>query len=871
VKRTVRTPAAQPGHVVDRPSLRQRLDAVPHHRIALIVAPAGAGKSVLLTQWAGTHPELQFVWLEILPSDDDPVRFRRRLLNGLAEIDSAFVDVSPLNTVHGEGLGDAFLDDLAMQMTELPEVIIVLEDLHHLSNAVLISDLARLSELLPRNVHLVLSSRADLPIAWSRQRMRLDILEIRQVDLAFDVSDSAELLARITGQSFSADSVTALVNRTEGWAAGLQLAGMTLRLHDDPDDFVTQFSGTDRLIADYLSEEVLQAQSSDRRRLLLQMSVPDEMSADLIGHLTGTANVQGILEELERESMFLVPLDSNREWYRFHHLFRDLLRFQLRAEDPDLESLLLHKAAEWHLDHGGADLAVECLLSARDWDAALNLIHARGSEIFERGEMATAIRWLNNIPESVRAEQHDVNLLLGLLLGTEGQAAAAEDITRRVRVAPSATRGEAACAQAFLATLVQFRANTGLSIAMAEEALAMLDDLSDDEPMPAVMNLADVESLRTMAIVSAGRAHFLAGHLGEARTWIESGLASRGAAYSIWRVSGLGSLALVEAWSGNTERAESLGNEALEVAQSVGMLGHPSTADAYLAITLAALEKGEPRRAAMSLHEGTRRAEANRRTQLAWVAHLGLALLRAAEGELDQSAAVLTSQHHPAGPPPPIVDERLRALQMHLLRQRGDLAEASKVSDHGYLDSEILRFEQVAVSLSVGEPDIARKLLDSVPPDMQSENPAAELRTELGLAWMSSVEGWADTARVHLLQALELGGRHSLVEIFVQAGPAVIQLVAGLHGNRTAFRETILRRSRELSSPSPGDNLVDPLTDRELEILSYLPSRFTNSEMAQRCYVSVNTIKTHMTHIYRKLDVANRNGAIRRAQELGLL
>ena len=221
---------SQPFHVVDRPPLRHKLDAVVDHSITLVVAPAGAGKSVLLGQWAGTHPELQFVWLEIVPSDDDPVRFRRRLLNGLAEIDPTFVDVSPLTSVHGEGLGDAFLNDLAIQMTELPEVIIVLEDLHHLSNAALLSDLARLSELLPGNVHLVLSSRADLPIAWSRQRMRLDVMEIRQADLAFDDTDSAVLLERISGQSFSADSVTALVNRTEGWAAGLQLAGMTLRL-----------------------------------------------------------------------------------------------------------------------------------------------------------------------------------------------------------------------------------------------------------------------------------------------------------------------------------------------------------------------------------------------------------------------------------------------------------------------------------------------------------------------------------------------------------------------------------------------------------------------------------------------------------------
>lgn len=865
---TTKTPSP-PAHVVDRPALRRKLDAVLDHRITLVVAPAGAGKSVLLAQWVATRPDLQFVWLDIVPSDDDPVRFRRRLLNGLAELDPGFVDSSPLTSMHAEGLGDAFLEDLAAQMTDLPEVIVVLEDLHHLSNATLISDLARLADLLPQNVHLVLSSRADLPIAWSRQRMRLDVTEIRQADLAFDDTDSAELLEHITGQIFSADSVTALVNRTEGWAAGLQLAGMTLRLHEDPDAFVTQFSGTDRLIADYLSEEVLQAQPDDRRRLLLQMSVLEEMNADLIGFLTGTPNVQGILEELERESMFLVPLDSTRKYYRFHHLFRDVLRFRLRAEDPDLESLLLHKAATWYLEHDGADLAVECLLSARDWDAALGLILARGSEVFERGEMATAIRWLSNIPENVRADQHEVNLLLALLKGTEGQAASAEDIGRRVRTHPSASRGEAACAQAFLASLAQFRANHDMSIAMAEEALVMLDDLTD-EPMPVVMNLGDVQSLRTMSLISGGRAHFLAGHLDEARSWLDLGLASAGAAYSLWRVSGLGSLGLLEAWCGNTERAETLADEALAVAQSVGMLTHPSTCDAYLAITLTALERGEPRRAAISLHEGSRRAEANHRSQLSWIAHLELALLRAAEADLDQSTAVLANTNRPGGPPPPIVDERIRALEVRLLRLRGFYTEAQRVSERPYRDSEILGFERVALALSSGQPDRARKLMDSIPAGNGVENPAADLRTELQLAWTSSAEGMVDDARLHLAQALELGNRHSLVEAFVQAGPAILELVTGLPGV-TTFREAILRRSREVNSPSPGDELVDPLTDRELEILSYLPSRFTNAEMAQRCYVSVNTIKTHMTHIYRKLDVANRNGAIRRALEIGLL
>jgi LuxR family maltose regulon positive regulatory protein len=163
-------PPSQPAHVVDGPALRRKLDAVIDHRIALIVAPAGAGKSVLLGQWAETRPELQFVWLEIVTSDDDPVWFRRRLLNGLSEVEPAFGALSPLMSMHGKGLGDAFLDDLAVQMMELPEVIIVLEDLHQLSNAALISDLARLSDLLPRNAHLVPMQRSSLELITPNDR-----------------------------------------------------------------------------------------------------------------------------------------------------------------------------------------------------------------------------------------------------------------------------------------------------------------------------------------------------------------------------------------------------------------------------------------------------------------------------------------------------------------------------------------------------------------------------------------------------------------------------------------------------------------------------------------------------------------------------
>jgi LuxR family transcriptional regulator, maltose regulon positive regulatory protein len=857
-----------PGHLVDRPSLRDQLDEVVEHPLALIVAPAGSGKSVLLTQWAGTHPELAFVWLEIVPSDDDPVRLAKRLLSELAKVSPDFADLNPLISMHGGGLGDALLEALALEMPELPEVVIVLDDLHHLSNSELIADLGQLVGLLPHNVHLVLSSRVDLPIAWSRHRLRQDITEIRQSDLAFNETHSAELLERITGQAFTPDSVTVLVDRTEGWVAGLQLAGMTLRMHPDPGVFVTRISGTDRLISDYLSEEVLDAQSDDRRRFLLRISVLDEMCADLIGHLTGEPHPQRTLEELERESMFLVPLDSRRQWYRFHHLFRELLRFRLRAEHPALESHLLRQAAQWHLDHTGVGAAVECLLSARDWEGALGLILTRGSEIFERGEMATVIRWISSIPEEVRAGRHDVSLLLGLLKGMEGQASAAENEFRRVIVHPTSARGQVACAQAFTASLAQWRANANASIEAAEEALELLDGLGD-EALPVVMNLSDEQSLRAMAMVSGGRAHFLVGHFDEARCCLELGLAGldgSGAAYSVWKVHSLGSLGLLEAWCGNTDRAGTLAEEALEISRSVGMLSHPSAADAYLAMTMVALERGEFRRAALSLHEGALRAEANHRPSLSWVAHLELALLQAAEGEAQQGTPSLTSRGRLGAPPPLVVDERLRALEARLLRFGRAYGEAARVSAEVYPDSEVLRFERVAVALSTGQPDVARKIMDAAPTSTDSGNPAAAVRGLLLLAWASSAEDAVAESERYLSEAMELGERHSLVELFVQSGPTVIRLVAGMRAVTSNFREAILRHSR-----GSGNGLIDPLTDRELEILSYLPSRATNAEMAERCFVSVNTIKTHMAHIYRKLDAVNRSGAILRAQEIGLL
>ncbi|HEX3979786.1 MAG TPA: hypothetical protein VHW93_01095, partial [Acidimicrobiales bacterium] len=620
-----------PTHAVDRPTLCRRVDEALGRPLTLLVAPAGAGKSVLLAQWAAGHPELPVVWMPLTAADDDPVRFSQRLLSGLSELDPDAAELAPLVSMHGGGLGTPLLEALGTELAGLPETVIVLDDLHQLSNATLIADLGRLVEQLPPNAHLILASRVDPPIAWSRHRVRRGLTEIRQADLAFDSSDSSRLLERITGRSLGSDQVDALVQRTEGWAAGLQLAGMMLRVHDDSDGYISRLSGNDRLIADYLSEEVLEAQSAERRDFLLRVSVLDEMCGDLAVRLTGETRAQLVLEELERESMFLVPLDDRREWFRFHHLFRDLLRFRLRAENPGVDVELLIAAATWHLERGEVNLAIEYLVRAKRWDEALDLIMGRGAEIFERGQMATVIRLITDVPETARAGRRDVSLLLAWLKGAEGQAAGSEDILRTLVADPAATPGERACGQALLATMAQFRSNPDITVAMAHTALELLGGL-DGRPIPMMMNLSDPQSLETMVLGSCGRGHFLAGRMEQAREWMQRGLDSAGVAYSAWRIGILGSLALVEAWCGRLERAQALADEALGVAREVGILTHPITADAYLAASLVALERGQPRRAALALREGCLRAEANKRIPLVWIGRLLSAELQAAEG-----------------------------------------------------------------------------------------------------------------------------------------------------------------------------------------------------------------------------------------------
>jgi LuxR family transcriptional regulator, maltose regulon positive regulatory protein len=507
--------------------------------------------------------------------------------------------------------------------------------------------------------------------------------------------------------------------------------------------------------------------------------------------------------------------------------------------------------------------SLEYLLRGAQWDEAVAVVLAHGPEVFEQGKMHTVIRWIERIPDSIRGNNMNLMLLQGLLEASSGNLAKGEGILARAVANPDITPGEFAAAQGILSAFAQWRPHPQQSRAIAFRALEALE-AARGQVIPDILGLTDPRSLETVATISAGRSYFLDGDLAAARVWLTRALISEGAQYPIWRAHTLGSLALVEIWSGRSRLASELAAEALTAARDVNLLDHPATGDAYLAMAMSAIERGDPGNASIALHEGTIRANTNGRTQLAWVAHLERALLRAARGET-------ATLEPPVGPAPPVVEERIVAMNSRVLRLTGSLELALKTARQSSLRSSAVLFEQAACALTLENSRLAESSIAAMAALPDAEEPLPLLKRTLLLSWLAHSRHDRATASRLLTDALELGELNDLVEVFVRAGPTVIAQISALPASGSRFLQRVIGRGMDFRAASLQPVSSFDLTGREREILQYLPTRMTTAEIAQRCYVSINTVKTHVTHIYRKLDVADRSAAIERATQLGLV
>lgn len=845
-----------PSHAVDRPGLRRQLDAGVASPLSLVVAPAGAGKTVLLSQWAHSRPDLAVAWFDVTAIDEAPGPFARRLVAGIAAVVPGFVAPTAPVEASENRLGEAFLEDLSGHLADVGEIVLVFDDLDRISGTGVLADLWRLVDLLPPGAHAVFSSRVDLQLGWSRHRLEHGLIEIRQRQLAFDDETTARVIERIAGKTVSGEAVAAVTARTEGWAVGVQLTALSLRFAEDPERAVDALADTDRLVVDYLSEEVLDAIDPQRRDALMRIAIADEVSPGLVETLTGVDGA-AFLSDLERDSMFIVPVSGRPGWARFHRLFRDLLLYRLRAQDPHAEAQLQEIAADWYLADGDAERAVEYLLRARRWDRVLEQVLSSGRDVFEDVRTATVAGWLRRVPADVRAEHVDAQLLYGIAEGMSGRGLVAVDVVRLLLASAQLTVGQRQVALAYLAAGVQFHPHAEVFVDAARESLALLEAEPDAE-LPDLLGLTARPFLEYLSRGSLGRAQLFLGNLGAARRELGAAIALPGFAYAPYRVHLLGSLALANALSGNIVAAAEQSDEALATAREFRLLAHPAPGDAYLARAIVAIQRGEPDAGALALAEGGIRAAANQRTQLVWVAH--------GAGRLIEPSDEHLAGTEPAGPPPPLVRRVLVALAMRRARMNG----APMAPPMPATSWSPVAFEEVAGLLAEGHVSSAHTRLAQLrfEPDPTAPLPVVEF--ELLQAWTLTLEGRKPQARERFGAALAVAEPEWLIDPFLRLGPVLADLLEDAVGPRGDFARTVAALSRA-AAKSGAKTLVDELTPRELELLTFLPSRLTIADIASRCFVSTNTIKTHLGHIYRKLGVSGRDAAIEKARELGLI
>ena len=576
-----------------------------------------------------------------------------------------------------------------------------------------------------------------------------------------------------------------------------------------------------------------------------------------------------MLERLEQQSLFIRPIDNRREWYSFHPLFRDLLRYELRATRGSEESGLRKRAAAWHLEQGEVDAAAEYLLGAADWSSVIALARREGGRYFVRGEASTVLRWLGEVPTDLLLADVDAALTQVVLHTMCGSSLAAQELLDRLEVTTELwDDGQRAMAATVRASWVFYHLPPDAAEAAAAEALTLLDR-GIAQPEGPLMDVLTPAAMRALAVVSRAVAHWSRGDYGGVRRLITPVIEDP--APVVWLIHALGERAWTEASTGNFRLALTMAHRSLEEADRVGLEHHQATAIAHLALALAHRERGESA-ATGHLETGIARARLNNRsrvTALEWTERAHVALV---EGRVVDGLDEIDSARVTGGPPlAPVVIARLLALEIRLCLLAGlpDRARAALDGHAGILTGDLLG---AAAALAAATDDLAalRKLVEEWPAVDRAE-PASQWAQGMSAAVLEGRDGDRRAALSLLREVVVAAEAEGAVRSILDAGPEVLRLVRLLYHDRpTPF----LRRLVEDTGPTgPGiaAELVEQLTERELLVLRYLPSRLSNADIATRLYVSVNTLKTHLKNIYRKLAVGDRSGAIERAEDLGLL
>jgi LuxR family maltose regulon positive regulatory protein len=921
-------------------------------KLTLISAPAGFGKTTLVSEWAhkvgAQHTAPQVAWLSLDEGDNDPARFLAYMIAALQTAEArqestGRIGAGVLSALHSPQPPpvEVVLTSLINEIAALPDrIILVLDDYHLIETQPLPDAFTFLLEHQPPQMHLVIATREDPLLSLARLRARGQLTELRATDLRFSSSEAAEFLDQVMGLDLSVKDIAALEERTEGWIAGLQLAAISMQGRRDASSLVESFTGSHRFVLDYLIEEVLEQQPESIQRFLLQTAVLDRLTGSLCdavcfgdAEALSTAEAeadsgQTILEGLERANLFIVPLDEERRWYRYHHLFADLLRRRLRQTQFEQVPTLHRRASEWYEQNGFVDQAIEHALRAEGFERAAHLIEEHADALWGRGEHVKLRRWLTKLPIELAFTRPHLCIYHAWYLFVSGQQEAAE-------------RSLQAAEQALDSSLV-------LSTSWKDPVEGT--DRATETKLQEQDTLAGPDRMKLQGRVAAVRA-FMVSYRGDVPGIIQ--YASRALEYlpeqdRTWR--SLSAIVLGDAYGfkGDMTAAYEARFEALKACKAAGDIYYVMLAGLKLAITLRA--QGRLQQTLEICQEQMQLAheyglsqtslnglflviwgevlaelndlegaidQANKGVELAELAvdmallgwgYMCLMRILFSRGEFAGIKEIIEKMENTARESnvPTWITNQMAAWQARLWLAQGKLEAASQwVRERGLVAAGEPRpphefdFFSLNDHVMLARILIAQERLDEATrllPRLLEAAEAGDRRTrviEILNLQALALQAGGDSARAvtTLERALILAEPEGFIRTFVDEGPLIASLLGQLHRKSVAVDYTAqilaafettrqgtgddadadIRPQTTQTTLDPSSALVEPLSERELEVLQLVAEGLTNREIASRLFLTLNTVKAHTRNIYGKLGVRSRTQAVARARALGVL
>ncbi|HZG58748.1 LuxR C-terminal-related transcriptional regulator [Paenibacillus sp.] len=886
--------------LVRRPHLIERLNDGLDRKLTLVSASAGFGKTTLLGEWvAGCGRPV--AWLSLDDGDNDPARFLAHLVAAVAK------------SADGRGKGllralhslppssmESTLTLLLNEISTLPYAFLLVLDDYHVIHAKAIDEVLRfLLEHLPPQMHLVIATRENPQLPLGRLRARGQLTELRAADLRFTPEEAADFLRQVMGLILSDDEISALEARTEGWIAGLQLAALSMQGREDIPAFIRAFAGDNRYIVDFLVEEVLQRQPDQVRSFLLQTSILDRLHGPLCEAVTGQEEGSARLHSLEQGNFFVVALDDKRRWYRYHHLFAEVLSAHLRAEWPGQVAALHRRASEWYGRHGFTDESIHHALAAEDYARAADLIEPACSGMAREGHPAKLLRWLGAIPDELMRYRPVLSVWYAGALLSAGKPESVEerlqDAERWVELeGDAAERRDAPEATMVVVDEAEFRRLPG-SIAMYRAGLAlMLGDVTATEKYARqVLSLAPTDDhlRRGAAAALLGLACWRTGQLEEAHRMFADGIAYVRLAGNIAdAVNGCIALAEIRTAQGRLREAMRIYEQGLLLATERGDSELRGTADIYVGMSELYREYDDLQTAEHCLAKSKELGEQSGFPQNRHRWGVAMSRIRESRGDLEGAYNLLCEAERLYVKDFFVNTRPIAALKARVRIGQGKLDEAldwvrerglSAEDDLSYLcEFEHITLARVLLARSQGNRTDGT-LLAAIKLFLERLHQAAEEGGRTGsaieililLALAHRMLGNHPAALATLERVLTLAEPGGYVRIFADEGPPMASLLeaAAKQGIAPGYVRRLLAafgKPEDRALAEQGTN--DPLSEREREVLRLLGTDLSGPDIARELMVSLNTLRTHTKNIYDKLEVNNRRAAVRRAKELGL-